>query len=122
LITYQVQLQESLLAKKIYVITAQGLEALHQSLLAAPELPELHKNFLIHLAWAEILSAEQILDHLEKYRNRHVLLRKAYLRDETITVAQLLSQAISHIGENIAIRRFVRWGICPDAESAPPSI
>ena len=67
LVTYQVQLQESLPPKKIYAITEQGLVTLRQSLLAAPELPELHKNFLIQLAWAEMLSDEQILDLLDKY-------------------------------------------------------
>ena len=67
LVTYQVQLQESLPAKKIYSITDKGLSELHQSLLTAPEIPELHKNFLIQLAWAEILSDEEILTLLEKY-------------------------------------------------------
>jgi elongation factor Ts len=60
---------------------------------------------------------EQIVDGvLEKYKNEHVLLRQVYIRDENITVAQLLSQAISHIGENIVIRRFVRWEICPETK------
>jgi elongation factor Ts len=59
---------------------------------------------------------------LEKYKNQHVLLRQAYLRDETLTVAQLLSQAISRTGENIVIRRFVRWEIEPDAENNPPAM
>ena len=67
LVTYQVQLQESLPAKKIYSITEAGLSELHQSLLAAPEVPELHKNFLIQLAWAEGLSDEEIMTLLEKY-------------------------------------------------------
>ena len=67
LVSYQVQLQESLPAKKIYSITAQGLSALHRSLLAEPQVPELHKSFLIQLAWAEILSDEEILSLLEKY-------------------------------------------------------
>lgn len=53
---------------------------------------------------------------LEKYKNKQVLLRQVYIRDETITVAQLLDQAISHIGENIVIRRFMRWEICPEAD------
>ena len=53
---------------------------------------------------------------LEKYKNRHVLLRQVYIRDESITIAQLLSQAIRHIGENIVIRRFIRWEICPETE------
>jgi PadR family transcriptional regulator, regulatory protein AphA len=67
LVTHQVQLQESLPAKKIYSITEKGLSELSRNLLAAPEVPELHKNFLIQLAWAEILSDEEIMSLLEKY-------------------------------------------------------
>jgi elongation factor Ts len=65
---------------------------------------------------------ERIIDEivggvLEKYKIAHVLLHQPYIRDENITVAQLLSRAISHVGENIFIRRFIRWEICPDIES-----
>lgn len=67
LVSSQVQVQESLPAKKIYSITELGLAELHQNLLAAPEVPELHKDFLIQLAWAETLSDEEILALLEKY-------------------------------------------------------
>jgi PadR family transcriptional regulator AphA len=67
LVTCQVQLQESLPAKKIYSITNQGLSVLHQGLREAPQIPELHKSFLIQLAWAEILSDAEILALLEKY-------------------------------------------------------
>lgn len=64
---------------------------------------------------------EKIVDGvLEKYKSEHVLLRQAYIRDEAITVAQMLSQAISHTGENIVIRRFIRWEICPDSETSTP--
>ncbi len=59
---------------------------------------------------------------LEKYKNQHVLLRQVYIRDESLTVAQLLSQAIAHIGENIVIRRFVRWEMQPDTEPAPNEV
>jgi DNA-binding PadR family transcriptional regulator len=67
LVTHQVQLQESLPAKKIYSITEKGLAALRHSLLADPQLPELHKSLLIQLAWAESLTDEEILELLEKY-------------------------------------------------------
>lgn len=67
LVTHQVQTQEHLPAKKIYSISDKGVSELYQSLLAAPELPELHKDFLIQLAWAESLPDEQILILLEKY-------------------------------------------------------
>lgn len=63
---------------------------------------------------------EQIVDGIvDRYKNQHVLLRQAYIRDESITIAQLLNQLISVIGENIVIRRFVRWEICPDTATVP---
>jgi elongation factor Ts len=46
---------------------------------------------------------------LEKFLDEVCLLRQAYIRDETITVEKLLLQNIAAIGENIVIRRFVRW-------------
>ena len=55
---------------------------------------------------------------LEKYKNRHVLLRQPYIRDETLNVAQLVSQVSGTIGENVVIRRFARWEIHPDGEAA----
>ena len=67
LVTYQVQAGDSAPAKKIYTITEAGLQTLEHSLLAAPELPELRKGFLIQLAWAEALSDAQVLALLEQY-------------------------------------------------------
>jgi elongation factor Ts len=46
---------------------------------------------------------------LEKYKDEIVLLRQIYIRDENLTVEKLLHQNIASIGENIVIRRFVRW-------------
>lgn len=51
---------------------------------------------------------------LEKYKDRHVLLRQPYIRDEKLTIAELLNQTIAQVGENIVIRHFVRWEIVPD--------
>jgi PadR family transcriptional regulator, regulatory protein AphA len=52
LVEQQVQPQENLPAKKIYSITDQGRIELYNWVRSAPELPELHSNFLIQLAWA----------------------------------------------------------------------
>ncbi len=46
---------------------------------------------------------------LEKFKDEVVLLRQPYIRDENLTVQQLLLQNIAAIGENIVIRRFQRW-------------
>ena len=51
-----------------------------------------------------------------KYKSQYVLLRQAYIRDENLTVAELVNQAVAQLGENIVIRRFIRWEICPDGE------
>lgn len=48
---------------------------------------------------------------LEKYKDEVVLLRQPYVRDENMTVQQLLHQNIASLGENIVIRRFVRWEV-----------
>lgn len=48
---------------------------------------------------------------LEKYKNQTVLLRQAYIRDDSLTVSQLLGQVIGTMHENIIIRRIVRWEV-----------
>jgi elongation factor Ts len=47
--------------------------------------------------------------YLEKFKNEVVLLRQVYIRDENMIVQQLVSDAVVSMGENIVIRRFVRW-------------
>lgn len=59
---------------------------------------------------------ENILDkivagRMEKFYDETCLLRQQYIRDDTITIEQLLHQNIAAIGENILIRRFVRWEV-----------
>ena len=48
---------------------------------------------------------------LEKYKDDVCLLRQPYIRDEDITIENLLHQYIGSIGENIVIRRFIRWEV-----------
>ena len=55
---------------------------------------------------------ERIVEgQLEKFLDEVCLLRQPYIRDENITVEQLLQQHIAQTGENIVIRRFVRWEV-----------
>lgn len=46
---------------------------------------------------------------LNKFLDEVVLLRQTYIRDETKTVGDLITEAIAKLGENIVVRRFVRW-------------
>jgi len=47
--------------------------------------------------------------YLTKFMDEHVLLRQPYIRDETMTVQQLVNQTVVSLGENVVIRRFARW-------------
>ena len=47
--------------------------------------------------------------YITKFKDETVLLRQVYIRDESITVEQLLNQNIAAMGENIVIRRFTRF-------------
>jgi elongation factor Ts len=46
---------------------------------------------------------------LNKFKDDAVLLRQPYIRDDSITINDLLGQSIASMGENIIIRRFVRY-------------
>ncbi len=61
---------------------------------------------------------EQIADGaLEKFKNKYVLVRQKFIRDENISVGQLIDQISLQLSERILVRRFVRWDIMPEAES-----
>ncbi len=48
---------------------------------------------------------------LNKYREKNVLLRQPWIRDDTVTIAELLQRTIAGVGENIVIRRFARYEV-----------
>jgi len=57
---------------------------------------------------------EKIIDRIvdgriDKFKDKSVLLRQAYIRDDKKTIEQLLQEATVSIGENLIIRRFARW-------------
>ena len=53
---------------------------------------------------------DKIVDgRLEKYYQDVCLMKQAYVRDDSLTITDLLKQTIAAIGENVIIRRFVRW-------------
>jgi elongation factor Ts len=56
---------------------------------------------------------------VEKFKDEVCLLRQPYIRDESITIEQLLLQTVAAVGENVIIRRFVRWEL---GERASPTL
>lgn len=57
----------------------------------------------------ENIRAKIVDGRIEKRRKELSLLDQAYIRDTNITVEELVKQSIAQLGENIQIRRFVRF-------------
>jgi elongation factor Ts len=55
-------------------------------------------------AWPKIVEGK-----LEKFYQESCLLEQAFIKDPAVTIKELLAQKIAKIGENINIRRFVRY-------------
>ncbi len=48
---------------------------------------------------------------LKKYKTETVLLNQPFVKDESITIQDLMNQNIAALGENVVIRRFARYAL-----------
>jgi elongation factor Ts len=61
---------------------------------------------------------ERIVEgRLRKFYSEVCLLEQAYVRDDQMTVGQIIKEAIGQLGENIAVRRFVRYQLGKEGEA-----
>lgn len=62
---------------------------------------------------------------MEKFYEENCLYEQHFIKDESVTIGEMITQAIAKLGENISIRRFARFkvgegsGATGSAESAP---
>ena len=59
---------------------------------------------------------ENILDRIidgriKKFKEEVTLMKQPYIRDEDITIEKYLHETVASLGENIVIRRFIRWEV-----------
>jgi len=52
---------------------------------------------------------------MDKYYGQVCLLEQPFVRDDSLTIEQLLGEIVGKIGENIGIRRFVRFELGKDS-------
>jgi len=48
---------------------------------------------------------------MEKFYEENCLYEQHYIKDEGVTIGEMITQAIAKLGENISIRRFVRFKV-----------
>ncbi len=79
----------------------------------APDIVEAKKKSFADAATAEGKPAnivEKIVTgKLEAYYKEACLLRQTFIRDDKLTVQDLIQATIAKVGENIVVRRFVRY-------------
>ncbi len=82
------------------------------------EFKQLAKDICMHIAWSnpQFLSREDVSEKImakEKDPETHFpkvcLLEQSFFRDNEISVSSYLASQIAKMGENIRIRRFVRY-------------
>src|SRR5271167_12813 len=56
---------------------------------------------------------------MEKFYEENCLYEQHFIKDESVTVGELVSQMISKLGENISIRRFVRLKVGEVSAASP---
>jgi len=73
-----------------------------------------HEKEIARTRYKEEGKPDNIIDKIlegmiDKFKAENCLLLQEYIRDEELTIQELLHEKISSIGENIVIRRFERW-------------
>jgi elongation factor Ts len=56
---------------------------------------------------------------MEKFYEENCLFEQHFIKDESVTIKELVDQAIAKLGENIAIRRFSRFKVGENETTAP---
>ncbi|KUK46195.1 MAG: Elongation factor T [Anaerolinea thermophila] len=64
----------------------------------------------------DTIVARIVEGYLKKFKDENVLLRQQYIRDDSLTIQDLLNNTISKTGENIIIRRFARFTLGESSE------
>ncbi len=73
-----------------------------------------HEKDIARTRYKEEGKPDNIIDKIlegmvVKFKAENCLLLQQYIRDENLTIQELLHEKIASIGENIVIRRFERW-------------
>ncbi|MFF2888106.1 translation elongation factor Ts [Paenibacillus sp. NPDC057967] len=70
---------------------------------------EILKNQALNEGKPEKIVEKMVEGRISKYYEEYCLLEQSFIKDPDKTISNLLNEKISKIGENISIRRFVRY-------------
>jgi PadR family transcriptional regulator, regulatory protein AphA len=112
LVTREIQLQENYPARKVYSITDKGLAELNKWVHSAVDLPQRKHSLLIQLAWADMLSPDELDDLLEKYEDEvmmQLLICRAQGKPKGSSSSRLLRETYLDISQARTPREALLW-------------
>ena len=57
------------------------------------------------------IAEKMVAGKMEKFYEEVCLLEQPFIKDQTISIAQLIAAKIGKLGENISVRRFARFKV-----------
>src|ERR1700754_5311628 len=87
---------------------------------------EIYKDQAKATGKPEAVIARIVTGKMEKFYEENCLYEQHYIKDESVTIGEMITQEIAKLGENISVRRFVRFkvgevaGGSVSAEAAAP--
>jgi elongation factor Ts len=70
------------------------------------------KNAMLEASGKPAQVAERIVEgKLTKYYEENCLMKQPFIKDGNLSVGDLVTQAVAKMGENIVVRRFVRYAL-----------
>ena len=66
----------------------------------------------------EAVLEKMVAGRIEKFYKENCLLEQVFIKDSDKTVTDIINENIAKIGENINVRRFVRYGLGEGIENA----
>jgi elongation factor Ts len=89
------------------------------------EVIEAEKNAVVQRVRAEgkpeAIIPKIVDGFMKKYMDEHVLMNQKYIKNESLTVADLFNERVAALGEKLVVRRFIRWELGETTRQAEPT-
>src|SRR6201984_3547193 len=72
---------------------------------------EIYRAQALAMGKPEAMVEKIVAGKMEKFYEENCLYEQHYIKDESVTIGEMITQGVANLGENIAVRRFVRFKV-----------